>query len=141
MRDQRRTHDDEHPLPVGSHPAVQPAEQWERDHEQEQLPELHAHVERGECREQVTPGELQPFAEREREAEAVNEAEPEGHHPAVFEPVRRQDDVLEREPDDRRRDQHLDQRREPARRGREAECREAERERVCDGEGGDDGDQ
>ena len=51
--------------------------------EHEQLAELDADVEREQRRQQVRAGELQRLPQREREAEAVHEAEPERDQPAA----------------------------------------------------------
>ena len=63
----------------------------------------------------LEPGELQLLLQHEREAEAVDQPEQPGHHPAPAQ-VRAQH-VLERHVEDRRGDQHFDQRRKPRARG------------------------
>ena len=73
-------------------------------------------------------GELQRVLQREREPKAVHEPEAEREHPARAS-VRR-DDVLDGRVEDRRGDQHLDQRWEPQRRGRSAVRRAEQRDGV-----------
>ena len=100
VRDQRREDDDACPL---GHHAEQQRKQRHQHHQHRDLAELDADVEGEQRRDEVRAGELQRFAQREREAEAVHQAERERHHPA---PVRAgADDVLERHVDDRRGDQ------------------------------------
>ena len=119
----------------------------------EQLTELDADVERQQRREQMRAGELQRLAQREREAEAVNQPEAERDRPAPVQraPARRPvgapaagraaNDVLERHVDDRDGDQRLDQRRKPERVGREVVRRCDQRHRMRDRERRDDDDQ
>ena len=60
-------------------------QQPERRHQHEQhreLADLDAEVESEQRGDQVVAGELQRFAQREREAEAVHDAEREGDDPA-----------------------------------------------------------
>ncbi|MFO1269882.1 MAG: hypothetical protein U1F67_25805 [Rubrivivax sp.] len=93
-----------------------------------ELAELDADVEGQQRRDEVRTGELQRFGKREREAEAVHEAEREGQHPAL---VRRgAEDVEQRHRDDRRGDGPLDERRKPQPLRRDAERRGAERQRM-----------
>ena len=76
-------------------------ERRHEDEQHEQLAELDADVEREQRRQEVRAGELQRLPQREREAEAVHQAEGERDDPAALPEVRRSDDVLERHVDDR----------------------------------------
>ena len=117
-------------------------------HDHRELGNLDPGIEGDQRRQQVRAGELQPLAQREREAEPVHQAEPRRHGPAASERPRSRavgarrprvlDDVLERHPHDRDGNQGLDQRREPERRWRQAVGRGDERARVREGERGDD---
>ena len=80
-------------------------------------------------------GELQCLAERERETEAVDQAESEGNHPPAVRTG--SDDVLERHVNDRDGDQGFDQRRKPERIGRDSVGRRDQRDGVGHGERGD----
>ena len=66
---------------------------------------------------EVGAGELERLLECEREAEPMDQPEPEGDHPAALDLG--SDDVLECHVHDRHRNQHLDQRWKPQRVRRE----------------------
>ena len=87
----------------------------------------------------MVAGELQGFAQREREAETVHQPERERDGPAPLDIAA--DDIFQRHVDDRHCDQRFDQRREPQCIGREAERRGDQRYRVRNGERGDDDDE
>ena len=72
------------PMALGDDVAEQQAERRDQQHEHEQLPQLDADVERQQRGQQMRAGELQRLAQREREPEAVHEAEGERHEPAAF---------------------------------------------------------
>ncbi len=128
--DERRQDDRAHALGDG---IAEEQVQRRDDHNQHrQLAELDADVEREERRQQVRPGELQRLPEREREAEAVHQAEAERHQPATLRVL--DGDVLERHVHDRRGDQRFDERREPERARGHVVGRGDERNRVRDGE-------
>ena len=69
----------------------------------------------------------------------MHKTEAEREHPPPISP--RTDDVLERHVDDRERNEHFDQRRKPKRIRRKAHRGGDERDRVRDGERGDDRDE
>ncbi len=85
------------------------------------------------------PANCMRLAQREGEAEAVHESEPERHQPPPLQLGAH--DVLDRHVYDRRRDQHLDERREPQGARRESARRRDECDRMRDGERGHDRDQ
>ena len=78
-------------------------------------------------------GKLQRLAEREREAESVNETEPESDHPPALQVAA--DDILERHVDDGHGDERFDERRKPQRVGRQVVSRCDERDGVRHSEG------
>ena len=82
------------------------------------------------------PGELEVLLEAVREAEAVHEPEQARDQDAPLEVDAH--DVLERHVDDRCSDGRLDEGREPRARRRQIERRAQQRERMRDGENGDD---
>ena len=130
MCHERREEDGSHAF--RHHVFEQNIEQRDGQREAAQLAELDADVESEERRQQMRSGELQRLAKGEREAEAVNEAEPERDEPAALELG--SDDVLERHVDDRDRDEHLDERRKPQRARREAQRGREQGDGVRDGE-------
>ena len=62
-------------MPLGDDVAEQQRQRGDRHEQHEQLPDLDADVERQQRRQQVCAGELQPLAQQEREAEAVDQPE------------------------------------------------------------------
>ena len=73
--DERRQ--DDRPDPLGDDEPEQQLQRRDEQRQHEELPELDADVERQQRRQQVGPGELQRLPQGEREAEAVNQTEPE----------------------------------------------------------------
>src|SRR5438552_15467477 len=94
--DQRRQ--DNRPDAFGDNEPEQDLQHRDEQHEHEELPKLDADIEREQRREQVRPGELQRLAQSEREAEPVNQPEPESDQPSTLEAALdlAPDDVLER---------------------------------------------
>src|SRR3989442_13971782 len=93
---------------LGDHEPEQDFERGDEQQKYEELTKLDADIERQQRSQQVRSGELQRLAEREREAESVNETEPEGDHlPALQIAV---DDVLERHVEEGDGDERFDER-------------------------------
>ena len=84
VRDQRRQDDGADPL--GESESEQQLQRGHQQGEHDELAELHANVEREQRRQHVGAGELKGLAKREREAEAVDQAERERDDPAAAQP-------------------------------------------------------
>ena len=100
--------------------------------------QLDADIEGKKRGEQVGAGELQRLPQGEREAKSMYEAEAEGHHPAALQAAAT-NDVFERHINDGNGDERFDQRRKPEEIWREVVGGSNQRNRMRDGERGDDG--
>ena len=113
-----------------------PRKRRKHDHQDEDLADFDADVEREQRNQQMGARELEVLLQAVREAEAVHQAEQASDQHAPFEVDAH--DVLERHVDDRCGDRRLDEGREPCARRREIEGRAQQRERMRDREDGDD---
>src|ERR1700747_836266 len=86
----------------------------------------------------MRPRELQRFAQGKREAKTVHQAETESHHPAALQ-AGAAGDIFERHVHNRNGDECFDEGRKPQKVWREVVSGSNQRDRMRDGECGDDG--
>jgi hypothetical protein len=85
MRDERRQND--HPDTLGDDALKENGQQRNRERQDSDLSDLDANVEREERRDEVSAGELERFAKRERKTESMDEPETERDDPPAVEPL------------------------------------------------------
>src|SRR2546430_552855 len=110
----------------------------DQQNEHEKLAKLDADVEGKKRSEQVGAGELQRLPQGEREAKSMYEAEAEGHHPAALQAAAA-NDVFERHINDGNGNERFNQWRKPEKIWREVVGGGDQRDRMRNGERGDDG--
>src|SRR5256886_3923289 len=112
----------------------------DQQNEHEKLAKLDADVEGKKRSEQVGAGELQRLPQGEREAKSMHKAEAKRHHPAALQAAAA-NDVFERHINDGNGNERFNHRRKPEEIRRKIIGGSNQRNRMRDGERGDDGDE
>src|SRR5437016_3819208 len=138
MRDDCGQDDRAHALRDGI--AKKELERRDQQNEHEKLAKLDADVEGKKRGEQVGAGELQRLPQGERETETMHKAEAKRHHPAALQAAAA-NDVFERHINDGNGNERFNHRRKPEEIRRKIIGGSNQRNRMRDGERGDDGDE
>src|SRR5437660_10823657 len=136
MRDDCGQDDRAHALRDGI--AKKELERRDQQNEHEKLAKLDADVEGKKRGEQVGAGELQRLPQGERETKSMYEAEAEGHHPAALQAAAA-NDVFKRHINDGNGNERFNHRRKPEKIWCEVVGGGDQRDRMRNGERGDDG--
>src|SRR5213080_4532259 len=136
MRDDCGQNDDAHALRDGI--AEKELERRDQQNEHEKLAKLDADVEGKKRGEQVGAGELQRLPQGERETETMHKAEAKRHHPAALQAAAA-NDVFERHINDGNGNERFNHRWKPEEIRRKIIGGSNQRNRMRDGECGDDG--